>query len=70
MSNAASSTVRGFAYGTSAILATVIATTTDTTGAPFGAGSFAADISSLTQGTTYYFRAYATNATTTGYGEI
>lgn len=33
-----------------------------------GAGSFTSDIAGLTTGTTYYVRAYATNANGTGYG--
>ena len=33
-----------------------------------GAGSFTSDIAALTPGTTYYVRAYATNANGTGYG--
>ena len=42
------STVRGFSYGTDSTLATVIATTTDTAGQPFGAGAFTGAIASLT----------------------
>jgi hypothetical protein len=59
-------TVRGFAYGTVSTLSSVIATTTDS--GTWGTGAFTYDASSLTCGTTYYFRAYATNPTGTGYG--
>jgi len=63
-------TVRGFAYGTDSTLATVISTTTDTTGQPFGTGAFTAAITGLTKGTNYYARAYATNSVGTGLGSI
>jgi hypothetical protein len=64
----ASSTARGFAYGTDSALATVIATTSET--GPFGTGAFTAAVSSLSASTQYYFRAYASTATSTGYGSI
>jgi hypothetical protein len=63
-----SPTVRGFAYGTSATLATVIATTTEN--GTFSTGAFTGSASSLTCNTTYYARPYATNTTGTGYGTI
>ncbi len=66
----ANATVRGFAYGTVSTLATVIATTTDTVGAPFGISAHTAAISSLTCNTTYYSRAYATNSAGDGLGSI
>jgi peptidoglycan hydrolase-like protein with peptidoglycan-binding domain len=61
-------TQHGFAYGTSADLSTVIATTT--LGTKSGTGVFTSDITGLTEGTTYYVRAYATNSSGTGYGSI
>jgi hypothetical protein len=61
-------TVRGFAYGTDQTFVTVIATTTDTTGQPFNTGTFTHSLTGLTCGTTYYFRAYATNTAGTGFG--
>ena len=66
----ADATVRGFAYGTDPTLSTVIATTTDTVGQPFGTGAFTGAIASLTKGTNYYIRAYATNSAGTGLGSI
>jgi len=63
-------TVRGFAYGIDSTLATVISTTTDTTGQPFSTGAFTAAITGLTKGTNYYARAYATNSVGTGLGSI
>ncbi|MEK7662047.1 MAG: hypothetical protein AAB355_00915 [Patescibacteria group bacterium] len=62
------STVRGFAWGTNSSLATVFATTTES--GSFGTGAFTKNVSGLLSGVTYYFRAYATNATGTGYGSI
>ena len=65
----ANPTVRGFAYGTSATLATTIATTTETS-TGFGTGAFTYFAFGLTCGTTYYSRAYATNSGGTGFGSI
>jgi hypothetical protein len=66
------SSQHGFAYGTDSSLSTTIATTTG--GSFSGTGSFSADqaisVSNLTCGTTYYYRAYATNDAGTGYGSI
>ena len=64
----ASSTIRGFAYGTDSALASVIATTTES--GTFGTGTFTANISSLTASTTYYYRAYAVNSAGTSTGAI
>ncbi|HVT74873.1 MAG TPA: peptidoglycan-binding domain-containing protein [Candidatus Paceibacterota bacterium] len=61
-------TQSGFAYGTSSSLTDVIATST--LGSQTGTASFSSSISSLTCETTYYFRAYATNPTATGYGSV
>jgi hypothetical protein len=66
--NGSNATTRGFAYGTSATLATTIATTTES--GSFGVATYTAATTSLTCNTTYYVRAYATNTTGTGYGSI
>src|SRR3989338_2214891 len=65
-------TAHGFSYGTVTNLSPAIATTTG--GAFTGTGAFtstsARNLSSLSCGTTYYYRAYATNSVGTGYGTI
>jgi len=61
-------TQSGFAYGTSATLATV--TATSTLGSQSGTASFSQNLTGLSASTTYYVRAYATNPTGTGYGTI
>lgn len=61
-------TVRGFAYGTSSDLSTVIATTSSS--GAFSTGSFTASVSSLACGTAYYFRPFATNSAGDAYGSI
>lgn len=62
-------TERGFAWGTSSTLVNGGAATTTTTG-DFAAGTFTQNVSGILAGVTYYFRAYATNPTGTGYGPI
>jgi hypothetical protein len=65
-------TPRGFAWGTSPTLQDngVFATTSETTGGPFGTGAFGQFVGGLITGTTYYYRAYATNSEGTGFGSI
>jgi hypothetical protein len=62
-------TERGFAWGTSSTLASPGVATTSTSGT-YGTGTFSTFVSSLLAGKTYYFRAFATNTTGTGYGTI
>ena len=67
----ASSTIRGFAWGTNSNLSGGdTATTTDTVGAPFNLGSFTKALTGLTPNTTYYFRTYAFNSAGTSTGSI
>jgi penicillin-binding protein-related factor A (putative recombinase) len=65
----ASSTVRGFAWGTNSSLSGGDTATTTETGT-FGVGAFTANLTSLTPGTTYYYRAYAVNTVGTSTGSI
>jgi len=58
------STIRGFEYSTT----TTVDRTYSVTGS-FGAGAFTGNITDLTPGTLYYYRAYATNDIGTGYGD-
>jgi len=67
---AAGAAVRGFAWGTSANLSGGdTATTTDSSGTPLGTGAtFTSSLSSLSCGTTYYSRAYASSTYGDGLG--
>ena len=60
-------TARGFVYSTTDN-PKLDAGTSSTTGS--GKGSFTASLSGLSPNTTYYFRAYATNALGTGYANV
>lgn len=64
----ADATQHGFAYSTNSTLSSGVSTTT--LGGYTGAGNFSGGIVSLLADTTYYFRAYATNPTGTGFGAI
>lgn len=55
---------RGFMYGTSAD------DLSQNVQSGSGTGSFTANISGLADGTTYYYKAYATSSAGTGYGEV
>ena len=60
----ASVTSRGFLYGTNS------SDLTQTVLGGNGTGSYTASLSGLTSGTTYYYKAFATNNAGTAYGEI
>jgi len=57
-------TACGFIYGTDAN------SLTQTIQSGSGTGSFTSNLTSLTYGTTYYYKAYATNSVGTAYGEV
>ena len=57
-------TARGFLYGTNA------SNLTQTVQSGSGTGSFTKDLTGLTSGTTYYYKAYATSSAGTAYGEV
>lgn len=57
----------GFAYASGAALSSGVSTTTSGAGS---VGEWNESISSLTTGTTYYYRAYAANSGGTGYGLV
>lgn len=61
-------TEHGFAISTDAALASGVSTST--LGGFSGTGRFSDHVTSLSNNTIYYFRAYATNAGGTGYGAI
>lgn len=67
--NESSATQHGFAWGTSATLSGNDTATTSL-GTKSGTGAFTSSLASLTCGTTYYSRAYATNSAGTGLGDI
>lgn len=62
------STQHGIAYSTNATLSSGVSTTT--LGTYAAAGIFSSSVTGLLADTTYYYRAYATNTTGTGYGGI
>ncbi len=64
-------TARGFVYATSNTDLIIGATgVTDVTVSGTEIGTFNSAITSLTAGTTYYYKAYATNSVNTTYGEV
>lgn len=67
--NGANATSRGFARGTTANLTGASVSTSSFAGS-FGIGAFNESVGTLSPNTTYYFRAYATNANGVGLGTI
>jgi hypothetical protein len=65
----ATSTVRGFAWGTNSALSGGDTATTTENG-NFDLGAFTGSLSSLTGSTQYFFRPYSTNSGDTGFGSI
>ncbi len=63
-------TARGFVYATSNTDLTIENTAADTVIVSGTTGTFNSAITSLTAGTMYYYRAYATNSVDTTYGEV
>ena len=61
---------RGFVYGTMNMTLEIGADGVTTLPGGSGTGSFSAVAENLSPGTTYYFRAFATNETGTAYGEV
>ena len=57
-------TARGFLYGTNS------SNLSQTVQSGSGTGSFTKTLTGLTSGTTYYYKAYATNSAGTAYGEV
>jgi len=60
-------TTRGFQYGTTSGSGNQTSAVAEASG-PYSTGTFALNATSLTCGTTYYFRSYAINSTGPGYG--
>ena len=71
VSNAGTSavTARGFVYSTMSMTLEIGADGITTLSSGSGTGLFSATAENLSPGTTYYFRAFATNGTGTSYGE-
>ena len=62
-------TARGFVRSTSSISLFIGASGVTNTTAGSGTGTFGAGVTSLSGGTTHYYKAYATNSTGTSYGD-
>ena len=62
-------TARGFVYSTMSMTLEIGADGVTTLSGGSGTGSFSVPAENLSPGTTYYFRAFATNETGTSYGE-
>lgn len=64
--NGSSITVKGVQWSATSNFATILGSTSNGT----GTANYSSSITGLTQNTTYYVRAYATNAAGTGYGNV
>ena len=64
----ADATVRGIEYSTTNGFANGAGTQVTETPGPYGTGSFTRSLTGLIAGTTYYFKAFATNTAGTSYG--
>lgn len=68
LGGAPNATVRGFSYNTTPTLMTIGIDPGISTPGTFGTGSYSLTVSSLTCGTAYHYRAYATTVNGTGIG--
>jgi len=63
-------TIRGICYSSTNTFPSTSDSKAEETGGSFGTGAYTESLTGLTEGTTYYLRAYATNPGGTGYGTV